>query len=83
MKVSTVLAALQQEDPNSEIMVQWFTKEDVESNTGEEYTNEHWDVAVSMFDSWDTGMDVFEIVTSLNEAGERLASLGLQYPSSS
>ena len=83
MKVSTVLAALQQEDPNSEIMIQWFTKEDVESNTGEEYTNEHWDAAVSLFDGWDTGMDVFEIITSLNEAGERLASRGLQYPRSS
>lgn len=83
MKVSTVLAALQQEDPNSEIMVQWFTKEDVESNTGEEYTTEHWDLAVKLFEKWDINMDVFDIITSLNEAGERLASRGLQYPRSS
>lgn len=74
MRVSTVLAALQQEDPDSEIMIQWFTKDDVESNTGNEYTNEHWDLAVSLFDKWDVGMDVFEIMTSLNEAQERLAA---------
>lgn len=74
MKVSTVLEALQQEDPNSEIIIQWFTKEDVQSSTGNEYTNEHWDLAVSLFDKWDTGLDVWEIVTSLNEAQERLAA---------
>lgn len=83
MKVSTVIAALQQEDPNAEIMIQWFTKEDVESNTGNAYTEEHWDLAVALFDKWDTGMDVLEVLTSLNEAGERLASRGLQYPRSS
>ena len=74
MKVSAVIEALQQEDPNSEIMIQWFTKEDVESNTGNEYTLEQWDLAVSLFDKWDTGMDVFEVLTSLNEAEERLAA---------
>jgi len=77
MKVSTVLAALQQEDPNSEIMIQWFTKEDVESNTGEEYTEEHWDLAVNLFEKWDVNMDVFDIMTSLNEAQERLEQKGL------
>jgi len=74
MKVSTVLAALQEEDPNSEIMIQWFTKEDVELNTGNEYSNEHWDLAVKLFEKWDINMDVFDIMTSLNEAQERLAA---------
>lgn len=74
MKVSSVLAALQEEDPNSEIMIQWFTKEHVESNTGQEYTNEHWDLAVSFFDNWDVDMDVFDVITSLKQAEEALVS---------
>lgn len=74
MKVSTVLAALQEEDPNSEIMIQWFTKEDVELNTGNEYSNEHWDLAVALFEKWDINMGVLDIMTSLDEAQERLAA---------
>jgi len=75
MKVSTVLAALQQEDPNSEIMIQWFTKEDVESNTRAEYTEAHWNLSVALFDKWDTGMDDFNVSQCVAEARERLMAI--------
>lgn len=75
MKVSTVLAALQQEDPNSEIMIQWYTKSDVESNTRAEYTEVHWNLAVALFDKWDIGMDNLEVVPCLAEARERLMTI--------
>lgn len=75
MKVQSVLDALKDEDPDSEIMIQWFTKEDVEENTGEEYTPEHWDLAVALFDKWDVSMDIFEVLSNLEEADERLSSL--------
>lgn len=74
MKVSTVIAALQQEDPDSEIMIQWFTKDHVEFNTNEQYTNEHWEMAVALFDKWDIGMDEFDVRGCLSDAQERLAS---------
>lgn len=74
MKVSTVIAALQQEDPDSEIMIQWFTKSHVEFNTSEEYTNEHWEMAVALFDKWDIGMDEFDVRGCLSDAQERLGA---------
>ena len=74
MKIQTVIEALQQEDPNAEIMVQWFTKEDVESNTNAVYTEDHWNLAVRLFEKWDVGMDDFNVLPCLAEARERLAA---------
>lgn len=75
MKVSTVLAALQQEDPNSEIMIQWYTKSDIESLTSTEYAEVQWNLAVRLFDKWDTGMDDLGITDCLAEARERLMTI--------
>ncbi|NCZ57861.1 MAG: hypothetical protein EBY75_06080 [Actinobacteria bacterium] len=75
MKVSTVLAALQQEDPNSEIMIQWYTKSDVEAHTRAEYTEAHWNLSVALFDKWDTGMDDYNVIHCVAEARERLMVL--------
>lgn len=72
MRVQTVIEALQQEDPNSEIMVQWFTKEDVESNNETKYTDEHWNLAVALFDKWETGQDDLGIADCLDEAAARM-----------
>ena len=74
MQIKTVIAALQQEDPNAEIMIQWFTKEDVESNTNAQYTEDHWNLAVRLFEKWDVGMDDFNVLPCLAEARERLAA---------
>jgi hypothetical protein len=74
MRVQTVIDALKDEDPNSEIMIQWFTKEDVESNTRAEYTEEQWNLAVRLFEKWDVSMDDFGVPTALAEAHERLAA---------
>ena len=74
MRIQTVIEALQQEDPNAEIMVQWFTKEDAESNTNATYTEDHWNLAVRLFEKWDVGMDDFNVVPCLAEARERLAA---------
>jgi hypothetical protein len=74
MRVSDVIKALQDEDPNSEVMIQWFTKEHVESNTSATYADEHWNLAVRLFDKWDVGMDDFSVPTCLSEARERLAA---------
>lgn len=74
MQIKTVIAALQQEDPNAEIMIQWFTKEDVEANTNATYTEDHWNLAVRLFEKWDVGMDDFNVLPCLAEARERLAA---------
>lgn len=72
MKVQSVLDALKDEDPNSEVMIQWFTKAHVEANTNEQYTTEHWEMAVRLFDKWGMGMDEFEVLPCLRDAKERL-----------
>jgi hypothetical protein len=74
MRVADIIQALQDEDPNSEVMIQWFTKEHVEGNTSTSYTDEHWNLAVRLFDKWDIGMDDFQVLPCLAEARERLAA---------
>jgi hypothetical protein len=72
MQVKTVIEALQQLDPQEEIMIQWFEKNHVEANNETEYTEEHWNMAVYLFDKWDTGEDDFGIKECLDEAAARL-----------
>jgi hypothetical protein len=72
MQVKTVIEALQQLDPQEEIMIQWFEKSHVEANNETEYTEEHWNMAVYLFDKWDTGEDDFGIDNLLVEAAARL-----------
>ena len=75
MKVSSILEVLKNEDPNSEIMIQLYTKQDVESLTGTQYAEVHWNLAVRLFDKWDTGIDELGVTDCLIEAKERLVSL--------
>lgn len=74
MRVQTIIDTLLQEDPNSEVMIQWYTKDDVESNTNATYTDEHWNLAVRLFDKWEVGMDDLNVPNCLAEARERLAA---------
>ena len=75
MKVSSILEVLKNEDPNSEIMIQLYTKQDVESLTNTQYAEVHWNLAVRLFDKWDTGIDELGVTDCLIEAKERLVSL--------
>jgi hypothetical protein len=73
MQVQTVIKALQELDPKQQIMIQWFEKEHVELNTNTTYTDEHWDMAVSLFDKWDTAdMEELGIQSCIDEAANRL-----------
>jgi hypothetical protein len=72
MKVSRAIALLSEENPDSEVMVQWFTKEHVEANMQIEITDSHWEGAVSSFDEGDVSMDDFQVQWCLDDAAEKL-----------
>jgi hypothetical protein len=71
MIVSRAIELLSEEDPNSEIMIQWFTKEHVD----ESISDDVWVLAVDLFDKWDTGQDDFGIPDCIQEAKTRLAEI--------
>lgn len=70
MKVSRAIELLSEEDPNSDIMIQWFTKEHVD----EDMPNDVWSIAVDLFEDWDTGQDDFGIPDCVQEAKKRVAA---------
>lgn len=70
MKVSRAIEYLSEEDPDSEIMIQWFTKEHVEGNLDKEIAPTHWEKAVGVFDESEVSMDDFQVVFCLNDSGE-------------
>ncbi len=70
MRVSRAIELLSEEDPNSDIMIQWFTKEHV----NEELSEDVWSLAVDLFDKWDTGQDDFGIPDCIEEAKKRAAA---------
>lgn len=72
MQAKTIIAALQELDPEAEVMAQWFTKEDVEGNNKKTYSDEHWDLAVRLFDKWETGQDDLGVNSCIDEAEARL-----------
>jgi hypothetical protein len=73
MEVKKVIEALSALDPNQEVMIQWFEKEHVEQNHDVKLTDEHWNMAVALFDKWDApGSDDFGIQECIDEAAERL-----------
>lgn len=73
MQAKTIIAALQELDPETEVMAQWFTKEDVEADHEKTYTQEQWELAVRLFDKWPApGSDDFGARVCLEEAAERL-----------
>ena len=72
MKVSRAIALLSEENPDLEIMVQWFTKEHIEANMQIEITDSHWELAVSSFDEGEVSMDDFQVQWCLDDAAEKL-----------
>jgi len=70
MNVSRAIQLLSDEDPDSDLMIQWFTKEDVEGNLNKEIPDAHWEMAVNVFDNGEVSMDQFEVVHCLNMASE-------------
>lgn len=64
MKVSTAIELLSEEDPDSDIMIQWFTKEHVD----EDMPTDVWTIAVDLFEEWDIGQDEFGITGCVSEA---------------
>lgn len=73
MRAKTIIEALQELDPNTEVMAQWFTKQDVEGNLYVQLTDDHWNVAVELFDKWEApGSDDFGIRDCIQEAAARL-----------
>jgi hypothetical protein len=73
MEVKKVIEALSALDPNQEVMIQWFEKEHVEQNHDVKLTDEHWNMAVALFDKWDQpSSDDFGIQECIDEAAERL-----------
>jgi len=70
MKVSRAIQLLSDEDPDSDLMIQWFTKEHVEGNLNKEIPDTHWEMAVNVFDNGEVSMEEFEVVHCLNRASE-------------
>jgi hypothetical protein len=70
MKVSRAIALLLEEDQDSDVMIQWFTKEHVEANLDKEITTPHWEMAVNVFDNGEVSMDTFEVHHCLNRGFE-------------
>ena len=73
MKVSYLIKHLQDEyKPDQEIMVQWYAKEHVEANNGEEINEELWNLAVRLWEKYEITQDEFGVDTSLADAKERM-----------
>ncbi len=68
MRVSKAIEYLSEEDPNSEIMIQWFTKEHVD----EDMSDDVWSLAVDLFDKLDIGQDDFGIPDCIQDAQTQL-----------
>jgi len=52
MKIKHIIEALQTEDPESHIMIQWYTREHTEGNLNESISVEVWNAAVRLTDKW-------------------------------
>ena len=73
MQVSYLIKHLQEEyQPDQEIMIQWFTKEDVEANNGKTIDEDLWNLAVRLFEKYEITQDEFGVDTCLLEAKERM-----------
>lgn len=70
MKVETAIAHLRELDPTSDIMVQWFTKDHVETNTNTVIPEHIWTSACQYVDSNNPDMLDFHVDFALNWAEE-------------
>ena len=72
MKIKNIIEALQSEDPESHIMIQWYTREHTEGNLNEFISVEVWNEAVRLTDKW--GIDFDETVgEAVNVARDRIS----------
>jgi hypothetical protein len=72
MKIKNIIEALQSEDPESHIMIQWYTREHTEGNLNEFISVEVWNEAVRLTDKW--GIDFDEtVVEAVNVARDRIS----------
>lgn len=72
MKVKAVLELLKEEDPESELMIQWVTQAHASFNSGLEVDNAQWLIAVRLFDTWGLGIDTRDVEAALDEASGEL-----------
>ncbi len=73
MKVSDAIEILQQEDQDSEIMIEWFTKQDVESHIERQIDTAEWDLASHLYNKYGITEEViYDIVALINVAKERI-----------
>ena len=72
MKIKNIIEALQSEDPESHIMIQWYTREHTEGNLNEFISVDVWNEAVRLTDKW--GIDFDEtVVEAVNVARDRIS----------
>ena len=74
MKVKHALSHLSKLDPEEEVMMEWFEKQDIESHFDAKISNEEWSLAVHLFEKTSGDQSNFEIEYFLSEAKERLAA---------
>ena len=72
MRVEDAIKALQDCNPEEEIMIEWFTRKDVEDHLMEPVREEKWDLAVGLLQKTSGDQDNFEIQHFLKMAEERL-----------
>jgi len=72
MKIKNIIEALQSEDPEAHIIIQWYTREHTEANLNESIPIEVWNEAVRLTDKW--GVDFDEtVVEAINVARDRIS----------
>jgi hypothetical protein len=73
MKIQDAINLLSQLDPQEEVMIEWYSKEDLEIHLQEKLSSEEWNLAVGLFQKAAGGESNFETIYFLQEARERLA----------
>ena len=74
MRAQDAVKYLSELNPDEEVMIEWFGKEDVESHMQYSIPDEQWNLAVRLFEKSSGDQDNFEIQYFLGEAKERLAA---------
>lgn len=74
MKVKDAIQLLQAEDLEADVMIQWYTKEDIEAFRGESLSPNEWSMATQLFDKWSSDNDYADVITCLEEARIRLTA---------
>lgn len=72
MRAQDAVKYLSELNPDEEVMIEWFGKEDVESHLQHNIPEEQWNLAVRLFEKSSGDQDNFEIQQFLGMAKERL-----------